>query len=171
MELEHPLAFTDIPGYTPHLSRLISMMSYVRETSLQAVEGLSVAQLDYLVRPDGNTIGMLLAHMAAVEAAYFMQTVSWEQVGNSPALSLGAAGREALRGQPLEHYLAELARVREQTEKGFRELDDAWLRQLDASWGTPTSNHFKWFHVFEDEINHRGQIRLIRRLLPENLGV
>jgi hypothetical protein len=30
MELEHPLAFTDIPGYTPHISRLLSMMTYVR---------------------------------------------------------------------------------------------------------------------------------------------
>ena len=23
---------------------------------------------------------------------------------------------------------------------------------------------FKWFHVFEDEINHRGQIRLIKKM-------
>lgn len=37
------------------------------------------------------------------------------------------------------------------------------------SWGTPTSNYFKWFHVFEDEINHRGQIRLIRKLTPGGL--
>ena len=25
---------------------------------------------------------------------------------------------------------------------------------------------FKWFHVLEDEVNHRGQIRIIRRRLP-----
>ncbi len=170
MELTQPLAFTDIPGYTPHLSRLLSMMSYVRHTTLQAVEGLNVAQLDYLVRPDGNSIGMLLAHMAAVEAAYFIQTVGTGQVEDSPALRLGKAGREALRGRPLEHYLTELARVREQTERGFLALDDAWLRQLDSSFGMPTSNHFKWFHVLEDEINHRGQIRLIRRMMPGDLS-
>jgi hypothetical protein len=30
----------------------------------------------------------------------------------------------------------------------------------------PANNHFKWFHVFEDEINHRGQIRWLRARLP-----
>ena len=44
--------------------------------------------------------------------------------------------------------------------------DDAWLHAVDTSWGTPVSNYFKWFHVFEDELNHRGQIRLLRKLLP-----
>ena len=170
MNLETPLAFTDVPGYAPHLSRLLSMMTYVRGTTLQAVKGLSVAQLDYLVRPEGNIIGMLLAHMAAVEEAYFTYTAT-EQVEDweGPALSLGAAGQEALRGRPLEHYLTELSRVRAQTEARFLELDDAWLQQTDEMWDTPTSNYFKWFHVFEDEINHRGQIRLIRRLMPGSL--
>jgi uncharacterized damage-inducible protein DinB len=167
MELEHPLAFTDIPGYTPHISRLLSMMTYVRRTTLQAVEGLNVAQIDYLVRPDGNTIGMLLAHMAAVEDEYFLETVEKVEVADSPALKLGEAGRAALHGQPLEHYLAELKRVRAQTEKGFLELGDEWLHETDMSMGILTSTYFKWFHVFEDEVSHRGQIRLIRRLMND----
>lgn len=170
MELEQPLAFTDLPGYTPHLSRLLSMMTYVRETTLHAARDLSTAHLDTLVHPAGNTIGMLLAHIAAVEDGYFHDTVTgrpfdWE----APACALGAAGRAALKGRPLEHYLNELGRVRAQTETGFLELDDAWLHTTDPSWGTPASNYFKWFHVFEDEINHRGQIRLIRKLLPTEL--
>lgn len=169
MKLEHPLAFGDISGYTPHISRLLSMMTYVRRTTLQAVEGLNVAQLDHLVRPEGNTIGMLLAHMAAVEEGYFFETVKNAEIADSPALNLGEEGRAELRGQPLEHYLGELSRVREGTEEGFLGLNDNWLQQLDSSWSTPTSNYFKWFHVFEDEVNHRGQIRLIRRMVPENL--
>lgn len=79
------------------------------------------------------------------------------------------AGRAALKGQLLDHYIRELERVRVQTETGFSTLDDAWLHATDTSWGTPTSNYFKWFHVFEDEINHRGQIRLLRKLLPDDL--
>ena len=27
--------------------------------------------------------------------------------------------------------------------------------------------HWAWFHVAEDEINHRGQIRLLRTRLPQ----
>ncbi|WQI98124.1 integrase, partial [Rossellomorea vietnamensis] len=28
--------------------------------------------------------------------------------------------------------------------------------------------HFKWFHVFEDELNHRGQIRMIKKRMKDN---
>jgi hypothetical protein len=93
------------------------MMTYVRRTTLQAVEGLNVAQLDYLVRPDGNTIGMLLAHMAAVEDEYFLETVekvevatvqlsNWERQGerrctgslsSTTLLSLNGCGRRRKR--------------------------------------------------------------------------
>ena len=42
--------------------------------------------------------------------------------------------------------------------------DDAWLEeQSPFREGQPANNHFKWFHVFEDELNHRGQIRWLRK--------
>jgi len=167
MTLQNPLLFEDLPGYTPHLSRLLAMMHYARETTLHAAKGLSTAQLDYLPHRVGNSIGMLLAHIAAVEEGYYLETVAGQEANwETPARTLGEAGREALRGRPLEHYLAELERVRAGTLHGFLSCDDAWLHAADMSWGTPTSNYFKWFHVFEDEINHRGQIRLIRKLTP-----
>lgn len=73
-----------------------------------------------------------------------------------------------LVGAP-EHYLDALERVRQQSLKGSLELNDDRLHLLDAGRKTPTSNDFKWFYVFEDELEHRGQIRLIRRILPDNL--
>jgi hypothetical protein len=30
--------------------------------------------------------------------------------------------------------------------------------------------HWAWFHVAEDEINHRGQMRWLRARLPHRLG-
>ena len=91
--------------------------------------------------------------------------IYWE----TPAQALGEAGRQALRDQPLKHYLAELERVREQTLAGLKNRDDAWLHEIDVSRDVPRSNYYKWFHVFEDEVNHRGQILLIRKLLPAEL--
>ena len=168
MIVENPLQFGDLPGYTPHISRLLAMMHYVRGTTLYAAKDLNIAQLDYLPHPAGNSIGMLLAHIAAVEEGYYLGTVEDQDVDwETPARALGEIGRKSLQGEPLEHYLAELERVREQTLVGFRNCNDTWLHETDESWGTPTSNYFKWFHVFEDEVNHRGQIRLIRRLLPD----
>jgi hypothetical protein len=49
----------DVPGFTPQISRLVSMMNYARHTTLSAVAGLGVDELDYLHDPESNSIGAL----------------------------------------------------------------------------------------------------------------
>jgi uncharacterized damage-inducible protein DinB len=42
--------------------------------------------------------------------------------------------------------------------------DDQWLdEQTPFGSDNSVNNYFKWFHVFTHEVNHRGQIRLLRR--------
>ena len=62
----------------------------------------------------------------------------------------------------------ELARVRRATLAALAERDDAWLEAPLAA--VPEMNaHWAWFHVAEDEINHRSQIRWLRARLPLRL--
>ena len=167
MELEQPFLVDKLDGFSPRISELVVMMSYVRETTLYAVRNLSQVQLD--ARPDGakNSIGMLLAHIAGVEAGYQAMTLENESFDwKAPALALGELGQEHIRGNDLKYYTDELARVRSKTLTAFAELGDDWLYEQTPFWNNkPANNYFKWFHVFEDEINHRGQIRLLRRML------
>ncbi|WP_415812994.1 DinB family protein [Mesobacillus thioparans] len=163
-------------GFTPNISHLVSMMNYTRKTTLEAVEGLSAEELDYLVHDEANSIGMLLGHMAAVERVYQIITfekrfpTEEEERTLSPGLELGEKGKEAFKGFPLEHYLEELQTVRNETFEKFMSLSDAWLfEQTDWWWNQPGNNYFKWFHVFEDEINHRGQIRMIKKMYSKEL--
>jgi uncharacterized damage-inducible protein DinB len=95
-----PLRIEALQGYTPTIGRLVGMLMYARNTTIAAVQGLTVAQLDHLHDDQSNSIGALLAHIIAIEHAY----------------------------------------------------------QINVHWA--------WFHVAEDEINHRGQIRWLRRRLP-----
>ena len=67
------------------------MLNCARETTLAAVDGFGIADLDFLDTGSGNSIGALLAHIA-----------------------------------------------------------------------TAMNAHWAWFHVVEEEINHRGQMRLLR---------
>jgi hypothetical protein len=60
----------DISGFTPQISRLVSIMHYVRYTTLSSVEGLGVDELDYWYDPQSNSIGALLLHIAAAEVGY-----------------------------------------------------------------------------------------------------
>jgi uncharacterized damage-inducible protein DinB len=160
-----------VPGYTPTVGRLVAMLSYARETTLKAVEGLTREQLDHLHDERSNSIGALLAHVAAVERGYQRVTfderepTAAENDAWSAALKLGEKGRRDIRGHELQFYVDELRRTREETLAGLAARDDAWLeaplrivRNLNAHWA--------WFHVAEEEINHRGQIRWLCARLP-----
>ncbi len=112
---------TPHPGFAPTIGRLVSMLSYARQTLLEAVEGPSRDELDHLHDATSNTIGALLGHAAAVERWY--QILTFEDRRPS-------ASEEA-----------------------------AWC-------AAPEMNaHWAWFHVAEDEISHRGQIRWLRARL------
>ena len=64
----------------------------------------------------------------------------------------------------MSYYIQKLNDVRSNTLKRFKDVDDEWLLTIDEYYqGTPINRYFKWFHVFEDEINHRGQINLIKK--------
>jgi hypothetical protein len=167
-----PLRIESIAGFSPAIGRLVGMLTYARSTTLAAVDGLTIAQLDHLHDATSNSIGALLAHIAAVERSYQILTFherllsAEENARSAAALALGAEGRHAFRGTPLEHYLMELATIRQATLDALASRDDAWL---DATVRVaPRINaHWAWFHVAEDEINHRGQIRWLRaRLVP-----
>jgi uncharacterized damage-inducible protein DinB len=164
---------TDQAGFTPHIGRLVSMMNYARATTLHAVRDLSIEQLDQVPAGFGNSIAALLEHFAAVEFVYQARTFEnrWiedEDPELAPwlaGLDLGERAKE-ITGKPLTHYLEQLQTIRNTTLEKFRTLDDVWLHQEFAYNDTRQANHYWcWFHVFEDEINHRGQIRLLRKFI------
>jgi uncharacterized damage-inducible protein DinB len=147
------------------------MLTYARSTTLAAIDGLTLAELDHLHDAESNSIGALLAHITAVERSYQILTfeerllTSDESERWTTALQLGANGRRLLREHPLEHYVGELSASRQATLDALAQRDDAWLERSVAQ--APRMNaHWAWFHVAEDEINHRGQIRWLRARLP-----
>ncbi|MBS4199339.1 DUF664 domain-containing protein [Bacillus sp. FJAT-49732] len=155
------------------------MMNYTRVMTLEEVKKLTVEELDFLYdKGDGNSVGMLLSHMAAVEKAYQIETfqnreLTEEEINDlNPALELGNKAREQIKGHSIEIYLEELANIRHQTIETFKTLPDEWLFLQTPFWfDESANNYFKWFHVFEDELNHRGQIRIIKKMMAKQLHV
>ena len=162
------------PGYSPAVGTLVAMLTYTRATTVAAVEGLETAQLDYQHDATANPIGAPLAHISAIEWAYVTGTLGGETPAPSewaawgPLMRLGPAAWVAARGQTLAEHIDRLAAVRERTLAGLRNVDDVWLAQrAELSWipGAAT-NLWAWYHVMEDELSHRGQIRWLRTRLP-----
>ncbi len=158
-------------GFSPQIGRVVCMLTDVRNGTLASVEGLSMQQLDHLHDVASNSIGALLAHMAAAEQIYHIVTfeerdpTSDEEAQLGDAFKLGAGASLTLRGRTLDHYVEELASVRRVTLQELAARDDAWLERSIAH--VPEMNaYWAWFHVMEDEIGHRGQIRWLRSRIP-----
>ncbi|WP_371925042.1 DinB family protein [Halobacillus sp. A1] len=162
-------------GYAPSIGRLLSMMHYVRITTLEAAQGLTSEELDYRIGGQGNSIGCLLYHMACVEEVYQIVTfedrnpteTEFEKLG--VGLELGEKAHQIICNRDLSFYIEQLSHARARTMELFTGKDDSWLDEVSPfGQDHEANNYFRWFHVFEDEINHRGQIRLIRRHMEKN---
>jgi hypothetical protein len=175
MTAKPDLLVAPLDGFTPQIGRLVSMMHYVRSTTIEAVDGLSMAQLDHLHDDESNSIGALLDHIAAAEAGYQAATffdralTEDEKREWGAALDLSGAASRAIRGHQLSYYVGRLAAVRATTLAELSKRDDAWLEQ-ESVFGDRrrVNNHFKWFHVIGHEVNHCGQIRWLRKRATRN---
>src|ERR1044072_7818377 len=111
----------DVPGFTPQIGRLVSMMNYVRHTTLSAVAGLGGDDLDYLYDPQSNSIGALLSHIAAAEVGYQAATFYARDLNGEEkeewvtSLELGESARREIRGRGLDYYMSRLEQVRAKT--------------------------------------------------------
>jgi uncharacterized damage-inducible protein DinB len=144
-------------------------MNYARHTTLSAVAGLGVDELDYLHDPESNSIGALLLHIAAAELGYQAATFYARELNEEErhewgaALDLGERARREIRGHELGYYLSRLEQVRARTLAELGRREDLWLEeQTSFGRGQRVNNYFKWFHVLGHELNHRGQIRWLR---------
>lgn len=179
MAAESLCVFGPRDGYTPHIGILISQLNWMRTVLLGRLRDLSQEQLDWRMRPDGNSIGALLLHLAATDVYYGLNTdvyyglntfdgLPWAAYSQDvkqrwgPAMKLGDLGRDRIKGHDLQFYLSALQQTREHTLAEFKSRDDAWLFAVDSTWAWgPTNNLCKWFHVCEHESHHAGQIDLM----------
>lgn len=157
-------------GYSNKIGELVAMLEHARAVTLWELGGLRQEELDYLNSRSGNSIGALLMHIASIEKVH--QLISFENRDFNgeelskwgSALELGDKGRRNIKGEPLEYYLEELAKVRRDTLAKLKTKEENWLFQ-ENTWpnGVAYNNYYLWFHVLEEEISHRGQIRMLRR--------
>lgn len=141
--------------------------------------GASVEELAWQPARGMNTIGMLLAHHAIVEA-YWIQvaTTGNSEFDSTPLLGIGTDDDamplpddglppDTLAGKPLAFFDDLLARARANTKQVVSRFSDA---DLDKVWTLHRKNGDKrefsvrWilYHILEHEAGHYGQINLLR---------
>ncbi|MDN7242374.1 DinB family protein [Planococcus sp. N028] len=158
-----------IKGFTDKIGELVFLLEHTRAVTLSEIAEFSQSHLDE-PEHDGNSIGALLSHIAAIEKAH--QLISFEKrdfnaseyMQWGAAIELSEGAREKINGKSVDFYIQQLSDVRKETLKQLSLRNDEWLFEENV-WpnGTAYNNYYLWFHVLEDEINHRGQIRAMKR--------
>ncbi|WP_186577025.1 DinB family protein [Aquibacillus kalidii] len=164
-------------GFTEKIGELVFQLEHVREVTIQEISDLKVQELDHLNYINDNSIGALLLHIAAIEKVH--QLISFKERDFNKeeysiweaAIELGDKGRNQIHSLSVPHYIEKLQQVRADTLQHLKQKDDEWLMEK-REWpnGIAYNNFYLWFHVLEDEINHRGQIRAIKRQLRTDLS-
>ncbi len=140
--------------------------------------GATAAELTWQSASGMNTIGMLLAHIGAVEIGWingtvlgrprgegWMLPIAWIDVGIP--LPPDAAPPAALAGRELPFFDDLLARARAFTKQALAPLTDQDVyRRFHVAWSPELEidGNVGWtlYHVLEHQAGHHGQINLLR---------
>ena len=164
-------------GYDPTSQAIVGLMAASLDDESrrlrEIVSGLEVEHLEWQERPGRNSIGMLMAHLAAMEIAWFYVVcagLSHDEnerviqdhlgVGDICGMPLPADGvhPESLKGRDLESYFALLARARRATHERLKTWDDPSLDATLDFFRLTLSRRWVLYHVLEHFAGHLGQI-------------
>lgn len=158
--------------FTPKVGTLVGMLTNARHYLRTTTRELTVKDLDSKPQAALNSIGAILAHLAAAETLFQCMTFEDRQFNQEETaywidvFKLEACDRN--QGRHLDSYMKELDEIREKTLTTMQEKDDAWLESSKEIFGHSGNIHYYWFHYLQDEVRHTGQITMMRKHLIEN---
>lgn len=174
------LQVTALSGYPDEIGRWLWAMQELRRRTLELVEGLDQATLDW-EGPDGreNAIGSLLYHIALVEMSWLhfdllLQKEFPPEVKRDFPFDMGSAhaGLRRVPNVPLGEHLSRLERSRSIFLDAFRGMTlDDW-RSLRSFGGDADQVTPEWvvFHLVEHEAGHACQISAMKRRAKRFFG-
>ncbi|GAB3169643.1 DinB family protein [Telluribacter humicola] len=156
---------------------LLGILEDVRVTTLQRVAGCTTQELDWQYREGWNTIGALLSHMTALDHYFrieFMEGRPLTEEENEkwlPALDLGPHLPQLIKSQPLEVYVDEMAESRLLLIEAIKKLTFEEFQKRIEGYDPESGCNLAWvlYHMAEDELHHRGQISILRKLFKETI--
>lgn len=160
------------------LDYIQGILQDTRTTTILSLKNLTVPELDWQYQNGWNTIGALLSHIGAIETCFRIEFVEGRKLTNEendellPALDMGIQLPKLIRQQPLEEYIKQLTKSRELMLNGLSRLTHEDFTRRIEDYDKETGCNLAWilYHMAEDEIYHRGQISIIRKLYKAHTG-
>ena len=157
------------PGPEPEVGRWLAALEDGRRDTLRELEGVTPAMVDW--RPDAplNSIGVLLYHIALIEADWLMDDIEghdaypdWMQA-LLPYADRDDDGRlTRVDGQSLATHLERLARIRAFLVEEVRAMAPDQLHASRARQRYDVSPAWVLHHLLQHEAEHRSHIAWLR---------
>ncbi|HEY8599386.1 MAG TPA: DinB family protein [Thermomicrobiales bacterium] len=168
--------FTPPPASEPIIGDWLAALEEARGRTKAALTGIDQATLDWQPPRDGNGIGTLLYHIAAIEADWLSVEVREEPdyppelVALFPHEVREATGRlTVVTGLDLAAHLARLDAVRAQLLGTFSAMSLADFTRIRVLPQYDVTPQWVVHHLLQHEAEHRGEIGY-DRLLANPVG-
>lgn len=165
------LSVAPLPGYEPTIGRWLWLLDDARRETKEALIGLTPAILDWVPPRSENSIGTLLYHIALIELDWLyeeaLDSQPWPE-DLKPLFALAARDSQQrlspLRGETLEVHLRRLDLLRRRLLVAFRGMSLREFRRVRHFPKYQVTAEWVLQHLVQHEVEHRGQIQLLRSL-------
>jgi uncharacterized damage-inducible protein DinB len=157
---------------TPSIDYLLGILEDARATTLQRVEGISTQELHWQYAEGWNTIGALLQHMISGENYMRIEFIGQRELTDAeaeqwmPGIEMGKYIPQLITKQPVEEYVSQMKLSRNKIVEEIKLLSTEEFYRKREGYNPKTGYNLAWvlYHSAEDEVHHRGQISIIRKL-------
>lgn len=170
--METPARSTFIPVRSNSATDfLVGILWDAHVTTLRRLENLTQEEFDWRYADGWNTVSALVAHVTSLKHLFRVEIIehrSWtreERLRWGAGLELGAHVPR-LSGVPVETRIGEMAEAHKLLEEGVRSIspDDFACERHDRDGFGRFNAAWALYHAAEDEVHHRGQISMLRKL-------
>lgn len=154
-----------LDGYAPAVGAALWRLEDTRARTLALVSDMHPALIDWTPPWDGNTVGSLLYHIAAIELDYlFYDILQSEDYPEAVPALFPVDVREQdgkltpITGDTLDRHLERLADVRVMVLSRLAAMTEQDFRTARATDNYDITPEWALHHLCQHEAEHRGQI-------------
>ncbi|MEO8609459.1 MAG: DinB family protein [Chloroflexota bacterium] len=168
--VKRQLIIEPLPGCEPEIGRMLWMMEDARRRTLKTLDGIEPQTLDWQPPANGNSIGTLLYHIAAIEMDWLAVEVMENRLDKSVWDIFSVDVRDTngrltvVSGVSLEAHYQRLDAVRALLLDCYKALSVDDFRRPRRLPDYDVSPEEVLHHLMQHEAEHRGEMATIRTL-------
>ncbi len=152
---------------------LLGILEDARVTTLQVIQNITQEELHWQYAKGWNTIGVLLSHFISCGHYFRIEFIEGRHLSQEerkifwPGLEMGKYIPELIiPNKTVAEYIEELDYSQQLLFDKIQSLDSHEFFKKREGYNPNTGNNLAWvlYHLAEDEVHHRGQITILKKL-------